>query len=363
MQKSINFFHDEDKILTSYDNIFYVKKDNEWEEVENKSIFKGEGEPSNNEGDEGDYYIKYDKIYNLLNSSEIFNKYGWTANNVSFMNINNTYNEYIPYAKCKKICPNSNNTTHDISYNVLANDSGKYWCFSIYVSPQEFNYFQISFSNYSETFAIKSKFSRVLMNRRYVLSKELEITGDPVANDFENDDISYDIIDVGNNFYRIFLSCKFNITTDLKFKFSILKNDNGIIKDKYANTSANTGLFINAAQLTNTKEPMEYVVTSNYSFSYYNFDSLYKKENNWVKLPEYNMVHYGDDEPSNSLGMNGDIYFYNSIIKLGEVVRFGENHFYYGWKNSDSSDTKIYYTYKEYPAVGDKLYYYNNKII
>jgi len=356
MENSINFFHNENKILSSNDNIFYVKGDENWEKVENKNVYKGTTVPLNTLGDDGDYYIKYDEIYNLLNSSEIFNKNGWVANNVSFMNVNKIF----PYSECKKIIPSKNNTTHDISYKVLSNNTGKYWCFSLYISPQEYNYVRLEISNYSESFGIRTTFSRELINKRYVLNKELEIIGNRISGDFDNNDILYDIEDVGDNFYRIYVSCKFNITTDIQFKFSLLKNDNGVIKDKYANDSTTKGLFINAAQLTNTNTPTEYIVTSGYPFSYYKFNSIYLKDIDWNALLG-NSVYYKDEDPEDSFGIPGDLYFHNPIIKLGEIVRFGENHSYYGWKKNDNIK---YYTYNEYPAKNDSLYkFVDGKII
>jgi hypothetical protein len=85
MQNSINFLHNENKILTTFDNIFYVKNDNTWERVKNINVHKGTSAPSESLGENGDYYIDYEETGNSLIFSEDFTGEGWFNLNNNFI--------------------------------------------------------------------------------------------------------------------------------------------------------------------------------------------------------------------------------------------------------------------------------------
>lgn len=355
MQKSINFFHNDNKILSAFDNVFFVKTSEGWSSINNKKVFKGNSIPDNNLGDDGDYYINYNEIDNLLESSELFNKNGWEARNVSLIN---STRFKVPYSYCQKMSPNKNNSEHYISYKWISTKTSQNWCFSIYVLPQEFNNFQITLSNHNESYGIKAIFSRRLINRKYHMEVRYETFGNIPTNDMTNINTNYEIVNINSEniseiFYRVFLSCKVNVTEDLKIKFSILDNN---FNEKFINNADGTGLFINAAQLTNTNLPTEYILSDGSPFSYQKISEIYLKDTRWTKLSKYNTIYYSNDEPQRNLGNVGDLYFQNPIIELGKIVRFGKNTLYHCWKNND----KNYYTVNEKPLNNEDVYEYEN---
>ena len=67
MHNSIDIFHNEEKILSSFDNLFYRKSIGKWEEVKDTNVFKGIKNPESfsNTDDvylnskNNDYYIQY----------------------------------------------------------------------------------------------------------------------------------------------------------------------------------------------------------------------------------------------------------------------------------------------------------------
>lgn len=358
MQNSINFLHNENKILTTFDNMFYVKNDNTWERVKNINVHKGTSAPSESLGENGDYYIDYEETGNSLIFSEDFTGEGW-------FNLNNNFIKsglIFPNTDSSKMIPDLTEGEHSISYIWLNEVFTKIndWCFSLYVKPNEMGNFQLIMSDASESYGVKMTVSVVLnIRKKYVTTVSFEEFGNAPEGELVYDDNSYGLIDYGD-YYRAYISCKFLSTSTLKFKFKLLKNVSGELVDIFKNNNDTNGLFINSAQLSKTKLPVEYVVSNGFPFFYLKFNSIYKKENNvWNKLSEWNSVWYGNEDPKSSLGIDGDLYFHNPIIKVGEFVRFGKNTLYKCWKYGDSK----YYTVEEEPSVNDEVYAFENNEI
>ena len=355
MQKSINFFHNDNKILSAFDNIFFIKNDEGWERVENVKIHKGSSAPNDNFGDIGDYYIKYDEIGNYLVYSEKFDGEGWN-------NLNNNFIESgidFPYSESSKMIPNMKLAEHSISTS-WSNDINKIpdWCFSIYIKPNEITNFELIMSNADETYGIKMIVTMYLNNRKkYVRNVEFKQFGNPPANEMVYDDNSYGLLDE-DEYFRAYISCKFKTTEMLKAKLKLLKINSGALSDIFKNNNDTNGLFINSAQLSRSKEPIEYVYCQGYPYFYLKFNSVYKKneENLWELVSDSASVWYGDKNPDDVIGQAGDLYFHNPIIKVGEFVRFGTNTLFKCWKNGNNK----YYTEKSNPSVGDDVYTYNN---
>ena len=358
MQNSINFLHNENKILTTFDNMFYVKNDNTWERVKNINVHKGTSAPSESLGENGDYYIDYEETGNSLIFSEDFTGEGW-------FNLNNNFIKsglIFPNTDSSKMIPDLTEGEHSISYIWLNEVFTKIndWCFSLYVKPNEMGNFQLIMSDASESYGVKMTVSVVLnIRKKYVTTVSFEEFGNAPEGELVYDDNSYGLIDYGD-YYRAYISCKFLSTSTLKFKFKLLKNVSGELVDIFKNNNDTNGLFINSAQLSKTKLPVEYVVSNGFPFFYLKFNSIYKKENYvWNKLSEWNSVWYGNEDPKSSLGIDGDLYFHNPIIKVGEFVRFGKNTLYKCWKYDDSK----YYTVEEEPSVNDEVYVFENNEI
>lgn len=319
MQRSININHDENKILSTFDNKFFAKEKLNWIEKEN-NIYKGYDAPYESVGDENDYYIRYDKISNYIIESE------------NFLNYWNNYNNTIrtdtlvyPNSNCKKIIPNNQNTQHYISYS-FTNDNTDYWCFSLYVRDVEFNNFRLSLLDDANKNGISATFT-IAMNTEndYITTKKIEKIGNMSYNDIVFDEDCCDIKKVENGFYRVYVSGKILGISELKCVFTILKASMGELIDVFSNETSTSGILINSAQLSRSKYPEEYIKTDGNIIILDKFNSLYRKDNAW-KLLENATIYYGNDIPSKSLGLNNDLYFVNPIIKLGDTVRFSRTN-------------------------------------
>ena len=356
MLNSINLFHTERKIATAFDDTFYVKSGRKWNEIKNVDVYKGFDEPTNDFGSKGDYYIQYHELKNNLIYSEDFTNEGWIVKNSIFSKDSRVF----PKSYCSKMIPTQTFGEHSIAYQFSNPIDGNidYWCFSIYVLPNEYNYFQLILSDSSETQGLKATFSVILnSNKKIVVNKRLEKFGDITDEDIVYSDDCYGIENVGSGVYRIFLSAKFLKLSFLQCKFKILKNLHGEVVSEFANENDTAGLFINAAQLSENMKPIEYVFSNGAPFSYYVFKKLFKKDSIWKGL-EYASAYYGDDYPKSSIGIEGDIYFVNPFITFNKAVRFGKNTLYKCWGN----DSVKYFTETIEPNVGDNVYSYTDKI-
>lgn len=359
MENSINIFHNEHKILSAFDNTFFKKNGNEWEKINNKKIFKGTDVPNNMIGSEGDYYIYYSEISNYIINSENFTSEGW-------INLNNNFRMdtslIYPNSNCFKMIPNQEVSKHYIAYK-FANpiiDNMPFWCFSLYVRPNEYNYFELALTDDSETNGIKVRYSITLDTRKqYVVDYSLTKIGDLSPEELIYDESTYGIIKETNGFYRIFIAAQFTNIGQLQCKFSILKNQNGVILEEFANNNLTSGLFINSAQLSKSIGPIEYILSNGNISKVFKYGFIYQKgENNiWNKLPSYISVYYGSENPKKYFGQSGDLYFHNPIIKVGEFVRFGKNTLFKCWRKNNSDD--ICYTEYAKPSTNDDVYIYN----
>jgi len=362
MQKSINFFHNDNKILSAFDNVFFVKTIEGWERVENVNVFKGTEEPSLNLGKNvGDYYIKYEEVGNYLAYSEKFDGEGWS-------NVNNKFIKsdiYFPYSESSKMIPNMNLGEHSIS-TTWSNSLNKVtdWCFSIYIKPNEITNFELIMSDSSEEYGVKMIVTMYLNNRKkYVRNIEFKEFGNPPENELFYDDNSYGLLNE-KDYFRAYISCAFRSTEILKVKLKLLKLVNGELTDNFKNNNDTNGLFINSAQLTKSKVPLEYILCTGYPYFYYKFNSVYKffkdkitDEKRWDLVSDSTTVWYGDKNPNEIIGQEGDLYFHNPIIKVGEFVRFGSNTLFKCWAFNNAK----YYTEYDVPKIGDSVYNNNFK--
>lgn len=360
MKKSVNFNHSDNSILSSFDDYFFIKTSNGWKEVNDIQVFKGTSDPREitiEDVKHNDYYIQYEMIGNYLNYSEDFTTEDWDSENLIF-----SKDSFIsfPYSNATKLIPTMNYSKHSLSHS-WENTSKDYWCFSIYIMPNEIRNFELLISDSEERYGLKAVFSIVLNNRKkYEYKPKYLGTFGNVPDDelVWNPSDCCDSESMGDGSYRIYLSAKFKTTPRLTAKLRLLKNVDGNITDTFSNDNDTAGLFINSAMLSKGRIPINYVMTNGDSFLYMNFSKLFKANNlkTWYELNPYNTVWYGKDIPSNILGNVDDIYFINPIIELGKFPRFGTNPIYYGWSRKVNNEREIYYTEKQAPSINDKIY-------
>ena len=324
MRRAINFFHNNNSILSSHDEIFYKKTRDGWEEVKNTNVYKETDYPAELLGNDDDYYIYYNEIGNHLAYSNSFNKGSW-------LNIENTLEKndapYFLNSQSTKMIPSMNISEHSIhtSWSNPIISSIPYWCFSIYVKFNELQCIELVISDNDETQGLKARFSLELEGRVYKPHKSFEIFGATSEEiHYDNDCYGMDLDE--NGFYRIHLSGQFLTIPQLQGKIRILKKINGIYQEEFANINQYACLYIADAQLNKGKSPNLYVESGDNPTYYLVFNRLYHKENNiWKALDNTNMVWYGNDLPKENLGSVDDIYFVNPIITLSSPVRFGTN--------------------------------------
>lgn len=352
MKKAINFLHNENSILTSYDNVFFRKEDSIWKEVKDKNVFKGISNPLNNSGNNGDYYIQYEEVGNYIANSEDFTSSSWKNYN-NILSVDTA--QYFPKSYATKMIPNSVTAEHFISTSWNTNLEDTYWCFSMFVMPSELKCFQLILSDQTNSYGAVAQFSITLnASKKYVIEKEGHAFPANHGDEIEFDDTCYDIVSVSSGIYQVYIAGKFKYNTSLKATFKLLKNINGVYETTFSNNGTTNGLFINGAQITKAKEPSPKYISSkggkNIFAQYYR---LWLKSNNvWNELEDYNNIWYGSDTPKDILGENGDLYFIHPIIELGRFPRFGKNTLYKCWENNSAE----YFTEFDEPSVNDKVY-------
>ena len=359
MKRAINFFHNENKILSSYDEIFFKKVEKTWLKIENQNVYKGTEDPTNDilpDSKDGDYYIQYGEYGNYLKFSEDFSSSGWTNKNNKLSK--DYYIKFPQDSYSTKIIPSEEFGEHSISTSWNNEVKDNFWCLSFYVLPDELKYFQLIISDANETFGVKGDFSITLNSmKRYVVDTNISKIGD-------SENIILGQIGYEKNYdgsYRVYVSAKFNMTCPLYGKLKLLRNINGNIVDEFVNINNTAGLFINSAQLNKGQTPTKYMPSSKETFIYFVFKQLWSKsEDNWEELSEFNSIWYGNDEPLKNLGEIGDLYFIEPFIKLGSCVRFGKNLLYKAWNTEELMGGTNYYTESSEPNIGDNIYYINN---
>lgn len=366
MGNSIDIFHNERKILSSFDNLFYRKDMGKWYEVRDSHIFKGTKNPSQLaiyddaylNSKKGDYYIQYDEIGNYIKYSEDFVNNGWNNINVKI----SSFDKKFPNSYCSKIIPTNTFGEHFIAYEFDNDSDRSYWCFSIYVIPNEFNYFELSISDSSEQNGIRGTFSISLdATKKLIIRSDLKAFGDTSMLIYDDDCIGIEKISEKDfSYYRAYISLKYNRSSVLKSKFSILKNYRGQLLREFSNENEYAGLFINAAQLSKSKKPIEYIKSDGYYNYYLKFNSLHQKENNW-RLLDFAKVYYNDKKPSSSLGQTNDICMIDPILTLSNYNRLGNNPMLAAWIYSNGTSTNIYYTVSPKPEMDDLVFEYDKK--
>ena len=315
MENSIIFIHPNDTILSSTDGKLFKKSKDGWVEIDN-ILYKSEKTYPSNEGNNGDYFAKYLRKFNHFLYSEDFSQNVWNKDSIK---VNQEPSLLFPINACSKITANKSLSKHSMSY-IYTNDLGKYYTFSIYVKPNEFNHLQISLTDINQEYGYK-------LNANFdEKTVDVQSFGDVSYTETLNGDIKETVITYADrttfNYFRIWLTAKFDRALRLSANITLL-DENG--EEIFEPNDETHGLFINSAQLALNTIPEDYIA-SNGSFktSLY-LEHLYNKQDDeWVIID--NNLHYVDsiDIPSD-LGNDGDIATQTSIIKIDPLLLVGNS--------------------------------------
>lgn len=306
MNNSINFNHDKNIIQTSNDGKLYIKYNNKWN-LSNSVLYKKENEePSLEIGKNGDYYANYMRNYNYVKYSNSFLEPYWVYNQIK---LSKEYNFIMVDDYSNKLIPSIIESEHSLTYtatnNILLSEP---LTFSLYVSPNELNRICLSMLDDSLSYGIK-----VIYN---LASNSMEFSN--IGNNEDKiTNISYNIEKI-NNYYRIWITSKFTISTIIKLKINAVNNSNELV---FSNTNTTDGIFISGAQLDIGNKPYTYFSTTNNFSSYITLKQLYRKnENVWNSIN--NKIYY-ISELDNNIGEQNDICCLTSFLKFDNPLRLG----------------------------------------
>lgn len=320
MVNSININHSNDEITPSSEGLLFIKENNKWKDISEKTLYKSElSDPDNKVGLNGDYYTKYKRIYNYIKFSSDFLGNGWYSNEIILSPDNSVI---FPTSTATKIIPSQTLSTHTLM-GIMNNDYNPY-TFSLFVSPNEYDRIALSFTDSDEKYGIKVIFnvSSHTQTLEYIgvnpnnpeSYKQFEIDTDELFN------INHNLIQY-EDYDRIWITCQFKMTKIIKYKINFLNNSN---QEIFKNENTTNGLFINGAQMVKSLEPGQYNPTNNKGSSYIELERLYTKIDGYWKELSDNTVIYFKNSPINEIGNNGDIACQDAIIELAPIVRFGK---------------------------------------
>lgn len=324
MVNSININHSENEIMASSEGVLYLKLNDVWNDISDKNLYKSEYKyPTSDIGNDGDYFVKYIRKYNLIKySNEFSNPNYWYSNNlivspdldISFANTNAT-----------KLIPSKTNSEHNLTYTITNDISSKQsaYTFSLYAEANELNKIALSMVDGKENYGIRCIFNTL------TFTKELSYIGVTPGNESsftkfgitsnELSDIDYEIESYDEGYVRIWITCRFKTTKVIKLKINVLNNNGQLV---YPNTTETDGIFINGAQLVKGNKPTNFIVTNNYGDYFLDLEKFYCKESGeWVEYD--NRVIYFNDLPNNKVGNNGDIACQDALIHISPMVKFG----------------------------------------
>lgn len=313
MEKSIIYIHPMDTITTSTDGKLYKKVDGEWVEIKN-TLYKSEKKYPSNQGVNGDYYAKYLRKYNHLLYSEDFTQSIWNKDNLT---VASEPSVIFPNNACSKIFATQSSTKHSMSY-VFSNDVGKYYTFSLYVKPNEFNRLQISLTDYLQNYGYKlnANFDSKTVDMQpfgdvsYVSSNSGQIEEIIITN---ADKTTF-------NYFRIWLTVKFDRALRLSANITMLDNNGNEV---FEPSDITNGLFINAAQLACNTVPENYVKSEGTFKTSLYFENLYQKINNAWQIIDNSLLYVESENIPNDIGNDGDIAVKSSIIKVEPAIMVG----------------------------------------
>ena len=307
MENSINFLHPIDTIKSSTDGKLFHKINGNWTETKN-ILYKSEYKhPTNEIGNDGDFYAKYYRKYNYILYSEDFDNKPW--NKVS-CKTNKEDSLSFPYNSPSKLTASEELNSHSLDY-IFYNKLKQIYTFSVYVLKNEAENIMLSFGEQNDRYGVKAIFN---LN---TLESSINEYGE--TNDIEN--INCGLQSLNNNVVRVWVTAKFRTTLILKASIKLLNENN---EETFLPENDTYGLFINGIQLVESSNPEEYILSNGKYATQLVLDSLYKKENKeWVKTP--NNIHYLDEEPSSTTGINGDIACIDSIIGLNPLIKVGSS--------------------------------------
>lgn len=326
MQNSININHKTDLISPSFDGTLWVKNSTKWDRI-NQHLYKNEKKlPTDDIGENGDYYAKYLRLYNYIKYSENFNAPNWIKSNTK---ITKEPLVLFPYNQCSKMTASTTNAEHRAEY-IFYNDLNSTYTFSLYVKTVELTNIAICLMDNKETFGVN-----ILCN---ISNNTADIQ--KIDTDFGEIQISNGgIVKISDDIYRVYVTAKFKTSLILKGIIKLLdKNNNPIfstINDSY-------GLFINAAQLTKSDSLSQYTFTNGMYSSVAILQTLYKKVNNtWQSTP--NIIYYFDENPKDGMGTIGDIALRDALITISPTFRVGNSE---NIKDSQKPNGTLFYNEK-----------------
>lgn len=305
MENSINILHPIDTIKSSFDGKLFHKLDGNWTET-NNILYKSEYKyPTNDIGNDGDFYAKYYRKYNYILYSEDFSQKSWNKNHC---NINVEPTLYFPYNNPTKLSATNELSEHGMDY-LFYNELRNTYTFSIHVRRNEIRHISILLSDSKEKYGVK-------LNTNLITNvATIERFG--ATDDIENIDGNIEILSDG--VVRIWVTAKFKTTLILKAGIKLL-NDN--MNNIFQPENETSGLFINGAQLVISDIPEEYILSNGKYATQLVLKKLYNKiDGEWVE--KGGKIHYLTSEPTQSFGLNGDLACLDSIITLNPMVRFG----------------------------------------
>lgn len=314
MENSINFLHPIDTIKSSTDGKLYKKEDNEWIEISN-ILYKSEKKlPDDNLGENGDYYAKYYRKYNYFLYSEDFSQKVWNKNNCD---VNKEPTLLFPYNQSTKLTASETLSEHSLEY-LFYNKLRTTYTFSLYVHRNEIRNIALVLAEQDEKYGYTLKVN--LLNNTF----ESSTFGDTEG--ISNTNANIEALD--NNVVRIWITAKFNTALILKAAIKLLDNDNNEV---FKPDNKTYGLFINGAQLVESTEPEEYILSNGKYATALILKNLYTKNEDKWEITN-NKVFFLNKLPTKSVGTNGDISCIDALIELSPVVMFGDSKNINRWK-------------------------------
>jgi hypothetical protein len=323
MENSINFIHPLNTIKSSTDGKLYKKAVDKWEEISN-ILYKSEKYlPSNNLGNNGDYYAYYNRQYNYIIYSEDFSKPIW---NKTGCKINYESSVKFPINNSYKLIASEKFEKHNLDYRFY-NDLKQTYTFSIYIRKNEISNVALSLSDKDDTYGEIIKVN--------LLDNTFTVSDYGNTNDISENTGNIEIIN--KNVVRIWVSAQFKTTLILKATIKLL-NDKG--EEEFLPLDDSDGLFINAAQLVKSSQPENYVISNGEIVDFPSLINLYIKINdNWVIADS--TLYYLSSKPKSTIGNEGDVACVDSLIKLSPAILAGDGS---NINLADSTYGALYYS-------------------
>jgi hypothetical protein len=307
MENSINFLHPIDTIKSSTDGRLFHKIDGNWTETKN-ILYKSEYKlPTNDIGNDGDFYAKYYRKYNYILFSEDFTQNCWNKNHCT-LNVEPTLN--FPYNNPTKLSATNELSEHGLDY-LFYNELRNTYTFSVYVRKNEIQHFQILLSDSKEKYGVRMNIN--------LITNVASVEKFGVTDDIEDYKGNVEVCD--NGCVRVWVSAKFKTTIILKAGLKMLnENMNNIFQPE----NETSGLFINGTQLVMSDEPEEYILSNGKYATQLVLKKLFRKvDGEWIET--IGKIHYLIEEPTESIGVNDDLACLDAIITLNPMVHFGSS--------------------------------------